>query len=203
MFLKEGFDGFVSKPVEIEELERVLKQVLPKSSISFVDASEIAEEDTSVKDKIPQEASSKPAAEKDPMEELKKSGIDTVAGISYCVGDVDFYRSLLIQFATESADKMAAMKNYYSVRDWHNYEILVHALKSTSKMIGIAALSEKAKALEQAAKEDNEEYILDNHEQMLMDYNRVTADIKELLLSDDEEDEVFEFEPESNGGDKV
>ena len=203
MFLKEGFDGFVSKPVEIEELERVLKQVLPKSSISFVDASEIAEEETPVKDEIPQEASSKPAAEKDPMEELKKSGIDTVAGISYCVGDVDFYRSLLIQFATESADKMAAMKNYYSVRDWHNYEILVHALKSTSKMIGIAALSEKAKALEQAAKEDNEEYILDNHEQMLMDYNRVTADIKELLLSDDEEDEVFEFEPESNGGDKV
>ena len=33
MFLSEGFDGFVSKPIEIEELERVLKQVLPKSLI--------------------------------------------------------------------------------------------------------------------------------------------------------------------------
>ena len=35
MFLSEGFDGFVSKPIEIEELERVLKQVLPKSLLSF------------------------------------------------------------------------------------------------------------------------------------------------------------------------
>ncbi|MCR5093164.1 MAG: response regulator, partial [Lachnospiraceae bacterium] len=35
MFLSEGFDGFVSKPVEIPELERVLRRVLPESAVTF------------------------------------------------------------------------------------------------------------------------------------------------------------------------
>ena len=35
MFMSVGFDGFVSKPIETLELERVLKKVLPKSSISY------------------------------------------------------------------------------------------------------------------------------------------------------------------------
>ena len=202
MFLAEGFDGFVSKPVEIEELERVLKQVLPKSALSYVDDNGTIEE-------VPDEPATEPvpvsSEEKDFMSELRKSGIDTDAGLKYCVGDKEFYKSLLIQFATESADKIGSMKKYYNVRDWHNYEILVHALKSTAKMIGIADLSEKAKALEQAAKGNEESFILDHHEQMVRDYGRITADIREQLLSgdSDEEDDVFEFEPESNGGDKV
>lgn len=35
MFISEGFDGFVSKPIEFEELERVLKKVLPKDVIRY------------------------------------------------------------------------------------------------------------------------------------------------------------------------
>lgn len=37
MFFREGFDEFVSKPIEPLELERVLRKVLPKSSVIFVD----------------------------------------------------------------------------------------------------------------------------------------------------------------------
>ncbi len=205
MFLSEGFDGFVSKPVEIEELERVLKQVLPKSAISFVDANG---NEASVQEE-PVAEEPVPAPEltpgKDFIAELKKSGIDTEGGLKYCVGDKDFYKSLLIQFATESADKIAAMKKHYTSRDWHNYEILVHALKSTSKMIGIYDLSEKAKSLEMAAKNNEENYILDNHEQMIRDYGRITANIRELLLTEDSggDDDVLEFAPESEGGDQA
>ena len=134
MFLAEGFDGFVSKPIEIDELERVLKQVLPKSAISFVDADGVAEE---ISDEPEEAVNSAPVNEKDFITELRKSGVDTEAGLKYCVGDKDFYKSLLIQYSTESGDKIASMKKYYKIRDWHNYEILVHALKSTSKMIGV------------------------------------------------------------------
>ncbi|MCR5753583.1 MAG: response regulator, partial [Acetatifactor sp.] len=35
MFIKEGFDGFISKPIELIEMERVLKKVLPKSLLSI------------------------------------------------------------------------------------------------------------------------------------------------------------------------
>ena len=203
MFLSEGFDGFVSKPIEIEELERVLKQVLPKSAISFVDADGMVD---ITPDEPEEDVKPEPVNEKDFITELRKSGIDTEAGLKYCVGDKEFYKSLLMQYATESAGKIASMKKYYKVKDWHNYEILVHALKSTSKMIGIADLSEKAKALEKAAKENEEHFILQNHESMIRDYGRIAGEIKSQLLTDDEDkpdDDVFEFEPESDGGDKV
>ncbi len=36
MFMEEGFDEFVSKPIETMTLERVLCKVLPKSSITYV-----------------------------------------------------------------------------------------------------------------------------------------------------------------------
>ena len=203
MFLSEGFDGFVSKPIEIEELERVLKQVLPKSAISFVDADGLVD---ITPDEPEEEIKPEPLNEKDFITELRKCGIDTEAGLKYCVGDKDFYKSLLMQFAAESAGKIASMKKYYTVRDWHNYEILVHALKSTSKMIGITGLSEKAKALEKAAKESDETFILQNHDAMIRDYGRIAGEIKSQFLTDDEDkpdDDVFEFEPESDGGDKV
>ncbi len=201
MFLSEGFDGFVSKPVETDELERVLRQVLPKSAITYVDA------EGNVEDFEPEEEepAPPPVEEKDFIKELRKKGIDTDAGLQYCVGDKDFYKSLLIQFASEATDKIASMKNYYSLHDWHNYEILVHALKSTAKMIGISDLSEKAKALEMASKENEEGFILEHHEDMIRDYGRITTDIRENLLEEEseEDDDIFEFEPESEGGDKA
>ena len=204
MFLAEGFDGFVSKPIEIDELERVLKQVLPKSAISFVDADGVIEDISDEPEEAPKPA---PVNEKDFITELRKSGVDTEAGLKYCVGDKDFYKSLLIQYSTESGDKIASMKKCYKLKDWHNYEILVHALKSTSKMIGVIDLSEKAKALEKAAKENEENFILANHEAMIRDYGHIAGDIKNQLLTDDEDkpgdDDVFEFEPEDDGGDKV
>ena len=203
MFLAEGFDGFVSKPIEIAELERVIKQVLPKSAISFVDADGLTE----IYPDEPEDIKPAPVNEKDFITELRKSGVDTEAGLKYCVGDKDFYKSLLIQYSTESGDKIASMKKYYQLKDWHNYEILVHALKSTSKMIGVTGLSEKAKALEKAAKENEENYILENHEAMIRDYGRIAGEIRNQLLSEDEDnpgdDDVFEFEPENDGGDKV
>ena len=199
MFLSEGFDGFVSKPVEIEELERVLKQVLPKSAITYEEkyADINIEEEPEA-----EEVKAEPAvSDEDVFAKLKKIGIDTDAGIKYCVGDQEFYKSLLIQFANESAEKIPSLKKFFHEHDWHNYEIIVHALKSTSKMIGIMDLSEEAKALEMAAKEQKEEFITDNHDQVMMDYSRYAAEIKEKLnVGSDEDDEVFEFEPEDEGG---
>ena len=199
MFLAEGFDGFVSKPVEIEELERVLKQVLPKSAITYEEKyADISIEEEPEPEEVKAEEK---ISDEDVFAQLKKIGIDTDAGIKYCVGDKEFYKSLLLQFANETSEKIPSLKKFFHEHDWHNYEIIVHALKSTSKMIGIMDLSEEAKALEMAAKEQKAGFITENHEQVLMDYSRYAAEIKEKLnAGSDDDDEVFEFEPEDEGG---
>ncbi|MBO4496235.1 MAG: response regulator [Clostridiales bacterium] len=183
MFLSEGFDGFVSKPIEIEELERVMRQVLPKSMVSM---EEIREEDTVPVDfesmrskpdiKVVNAASIK--------EYLKGYDIDTKIGMKYCMDDFQFYKDLLIQFALEADEKSPLITRYYESGDWHNYEILVHALKSTAKMIGAEKLSEDAKALEMAAKENREEYIAENHYSAMSEYATVVKGISEFLEED-------------------
>ncbi len=35
MFMEEGFDGFIAKPINIGEFERVMKNVLPEEMIRY------------------------------------------------------------------------------------------------------------------------------------------------------------------------
>jgi CheY-like chemotaxis protein len=35
MFMKEGFDGFVAKPIDTGEFERVMKNVLPDEMVRY------------------------------------------------------------------------------------------------------------------------------------------------------------------------
>ncbi|MCR5233409.1 MAG: response regulator [Lachnospiraceae bacterium] len=35
MFINEGFDGFVAKPIELSDFERVMKNILPESAVSY------------------------------------------------------------------------------------------------------------------------------------------------------------------------
>ncbi|MBR3033164.1 MAG: response regulator [Clostridiales bacterium] len=203
MFLSEGFDGFVSKPIETEELERVMRTVLPKTMVTM----ELV--DTETLNKVDYEAMRKSSDDEDFVVDattikklLKPTGIDTRAGMKYCMEDFEFYKSLLLQFASESDEKIPLMGRYYESSDWKNYEILVHALKSTAKMIGAGDLSEEAKALEMAAKEEKEEFIAENHYALMTHYGKVAKVIKDVL-GEKEEEEILEFDPmDEEGGEK-
>ena len=35
MFMKEGFNGFIAKPIDIAEFERVMRNVLPEEMITY------------------------------------------------------------------------------------------------------------------------------------------------------------------------
>ena len=39
MFMREGFDGFIAKPIDIMEFERDMKRLLPESSITYAERS--------------------------------------------------------------------------------------------------------------------------------------------------------------------
>ena len=185
MFLREGFDEFISKPIETLELERILKKVLPKSSISFVDKDErkvLLQEGEArgkqgiLKEESPAEDQGE-ASEDDTMKMLESAGIKTHSGIQYCGGDKDFYGELLTKFAKDAKTKAEEINEFFQKEDMDNYGILVHALKSTAKMIGANVLSEQAKQMEDAAKKHDEEYIKDNHAELLAQYKQLVGSI--------------------------
>ena len=91
------------------------------------------------------------------------------------------------------------IEKHFDNKDLKNYEILVHALKSTSKMIGCMGLSEKAKSLEFAAKENREEFIAAEHRGIMDEYRTLSDGILSALgMPVPEESDVLEFEPENS-----
>ena len=62
-----------------------------------------------------------------------------------------FHETILRQYTEDAAEKEEALEEARKAGDEEDYEIMVHGLKSTSRMIGAVALSGMAKALEEDA----------------------------------------------------
>ncbi|MBO4338036.1 MAG: response regulator, partial [Lachnospiraceae bacterium] len=197
MFLSEGFDGFIPKPVEVSELERVLKHVLPRSAIVYEnvmdkkapaasDQNRAGDKDA-VMNKNADDQQAKASIEDgsqdvDAFSQLKDMDVDTAQGLSYCQNDASFYIEVLCEYAGNREKKAAELESYIASEDMENYAIRVHAVKSTSKMIGAMALSEQAKALEAAAKDDDRAYVLSAHIPFLKKYKDLMDEISELYM---------------------
>ena len=118
-------------------------------------------------------------AEKDVMQQLARiSELNVQTGIRYCLNR-EFYEEILKEYL--QSDKAAELEDYYAAGDWSNYKIVVHALKSTSLTIGAVSLSEEAKALEMAAKNGDEDYIVSQHQAVMEKYRELRAKLGEIL----------------------
>lgn len=186
MFIKAGFDGFVSKPIELIELERVLKRVLPDSLVT-VGKQEIKKDD-------------EPIDENSRFTELSELGIDVKKGMRFCQNDAEFYKTVLSQFASDAPVKVSGMKKYYREKDFKEYTILVHGLKGIAKTIGAVHLSEIALNLENASKEKEEDTINKYHDDMIEKYEALSKGLTDLLGESiiEENDDIMEFMPEGD-----
>ena len=189
MFRQAGFDGFVAKPVDMVELERVLKRVLPPALV-VANSNQPPKEDHSG------------IAPDDIFDRLKAIGVDTDTGMYYSQNDAEFYKTLLNQYVQESTAKKKTMEESLALGNLGDYAIQVHSIKSTSKMIGEMNLSEMAKELEEAAKRGDRAFVDKSHDAMLAVYERlldaIDPDRAASKVKEDTSDfdEILEFEPE-------
>ncbi|MBD5445514.1 MAG: response regulator [Lachnospiraceae bacterium] len=194
MFKNEGFTEFVPKPIERMVLERALRRVLPEQSIHYIecdeteaaapyaasdakkgiepDAEVVIASDTGVDEKTDIESDMESGAESDtPVNKLKKAGINVEIGLQYCSESEEFYMEMLKMFYEQSKDKKEEIYALYNEGNWEEYAVKVHALKSTSLMIGAEQLSDKAKVMEQAGKNGDDSYIRKNHSDLMESYD--------------------------------
>ena len=101
------------------------------------------------------------------LKSLGAFGIDTEAGIRYSAKDESFYQEMLTDFTDSLEEKLEAIKGCKEAGNLHEYEVLVHALKSNAKMIGATGLFENARAMEEAAKNGDIDHINKNHDNMV------------------------------------
>ena len=183
MLIAEGFQDFLSKPVEIASMHRILEKYLPdaKKIYDFEDdATDVQSGETVYNDHEhetvykqlhnPQAFVKEPGAET--AREDTAADIDEKQGALYCGSLEDFEDILKIHYEDyeENSRKIQA---FYDSKDWKNYVILVHGLKSSMKSVGIMKLSDMCLGLELAGKENRIDYILKNHDAMMAEYGRL------------------------------
>lgn len=204
-YLSEGFTDYLTKPVDSRALEQMLMKYLPSDKVQIRKKEEaIVGEKGEVK-----EPGKETGSEEDQYSPLREAGIDPSVGLEYCQKDDEFYTSLLLDYAEGAEPKISDFRKFFESRDWKNYSILVHALKSTSKMIGAVSLAETAARLEAAANDENGELIGRDHDHMMSQYEQAAAAIfsayaaeegkaRKLKMSEKEKEEceIMEFLPE-------
>ena len=105
--------------------------------------------------------------------------INLETGLKYCMDSKSFLNQMLTTFTDDK--RAEKIQEAYDLGDWKNYQILVHALKSTSLSIGAETLSEQAKELELAASDNNLDEIRARHGDLMVAYQEVRSEIKKWL----------------------
>ncbi len=162
MFINEGFNDFIAKPIEVSTLDKVLKTWLPKDLIC-----------APVVEKLPEEHRTLAKSEGGLISESK--------GLSYTGGSVDAYYDILSVYVKKGKEKLETIRNLYNSGNWKNYTIEVHALKSSSLGIGCTSLSELAKQLETAGKAEDYSIIHEHNNAMLDLYGKVVEEAERML----------------------
>ena len=144
MFLSEGLDDFIAKPIEVRILMTKLKEWLPPEKIQ----------------KPVNEPAYEAPVQTAPAEKagLKIGDLDTASAISL-LGTEKLYMTVLKEYYRVIRHKADLIRNYLKEENWKAYTIEVHALKSSSRQIGAMKLGEMAFALEKAGNALDTEYI--------------------------------------------
>lgn len=135
-YLKEGFDGFLSKPVEPDKLERMIFEMLPD---------ELLCEGVPVKEESKTETIEFPIID----------GVDFALGRLHFPTDEDLLESfgMLHRVLKSEAGKLEEFyENIASDEGLNRYRIQVHSMKNSAALVGIVTLAGMSKVLEDAAR---------------------------------------------------
>ncbi|MCL2099279.1 MAG: transporter substrate-binding domain-containing protein [Oscillospiraceae bacterium] len=163
MFLENGFDDFMSKPIDTVLLNSVLGRWLPKNK----------QENFSLEDLPP----AFPAV----TDAIIIKGIDTAAGVIRSGSNPNLYLDALAAFYEDGVKRMSEIIHCLESEDIALYAVHVHGIKGAAMVIGADELAESAKALELAAKAEDTDYIKANTDDFITVFKTILLNINETL----------------------
>jgi len=168
MFERSGFNGYISKPIEIPKLAAVLERWIPKEKQILQKEEKPASAETA-------------ATAADSSANMKIEGVDTAKGLEMMHGNAKIYMRIMGVFHKSGPEKINEIKNALSAGDLRLYTTYVHGLKSALASIGATELSAAALALEMAGREENRKYIDEHTPMFISGLESLLANIGEFL----------------------
>jgi CheY-like chemotaxis protein len=185
MFLSNGFDGFISKPIAIQEVIKVLNEWLPPEKIEIREEPAAAENDET-------ETDSEFLSALDRIDE-----INAEIGLTHVSGMEDMYLETIELFNRKIVPDCINMYDKLNYGDINGFAILVHGVKSELSTIGAMSLSETALRLEMAAKGNDFDFCVQRFPVFRNKLLKLNKDLSAVLQ------EHAETKKEKTGGDKA
>jgi CheY-like chemotaxis protein len=164
MFLGQGFNDYLSKPISRSKLDEILVRWIPPEKQQPIAAPDAADA---------------PAAPTD----LSIEGVDTSQGVAMLGGSRDGYLEVLGIFCQDAAQRLEGLRKTpgSGKEELHAFTTQVHALKSASASIGAAGVSQQAAALEAAGRNEDLGAIGEHLEKFCADLEALVHNIRAAL----------------------
>jgi PAS domain S-box-containing protein len=166
MFLENGFNEFISKPIDTVKLNSVLERFIVKSKQkNLSDTGNITI----------------PSIELEMKPPIDIEGLNINKGIAISSGSLEYYMETLVTFIEDCTERIDMLKSCLENGDMKLYSTCVHAIKSAAKNVGADKISEFAYELEIASKKNDTVTIGKLNDEFLTELNELLGAIKEAL----------------------
>lgn len=165
--LKKGFDEYIGKPFDVKKLENIILQFVPEDKIIFEEVKTVDDD-------------SKDNEMLCDLEE-KLPNLDVRTGASYCDNDATEFLEILKIVYDFGEKRIDELQGFRLNKDYKNFTILVHSLKSNAKNIGAMEAAQMAQELENAGNNGNYDYIEEYCDEFLETYSEIIKSIHSVL----------------------
>ena len=131
---------------------------------------------------------------------LVNNNVDVKGSLEFW-GDIDSYNENLLEFKDSLEEKLNNLNYYKETKDWENYAIIAHSMKSEAKYLGFKNEAEVFLAHELKGKENDSDYIINNYNTLVESVNKITNllneyfhdDNKKIILIADDSNIILNF----------
>lgn len=159
IFLNNGFQDYLTKPMDMRALEKILKKYIPHEMIQYINTEN------------PEAA---------PGKEIVIPNVDVERGLSNYGNSRSQYFNILKYIYDDGAEQIERMQDQIDAMDSERLSFEVHALKGLADGIGADELRDMAKAIESEIKE-GETPSPEETGKLLYEYELLLANIKFTL----------------------
>jgi len=166
--IKAGFTDYLTKPVNVRDMENILLKYLPAEKIIRISDASAENNNNNNSDRIIPEG----------IEQIEY--LDISKGIEYC-GDEEEYMEALDIFRESVEKKAGKLEQCFKKNDMEAFSLLVHSLKSSAGSIGFTELSDRAGELEEAAQNGDTDTVRQGIGELLRIYRFVGGKLDDVL----------------------
>jgi CheY-like chemotaxis protein len=172
MFLENGIDDFLAKPIDVQKLDDMLEKWLPAEKC--------------VESARPQQKEDK---QEKPRAAISIPGVDVEAGLRNSGGTEAVYLDILSDFCRDAETRAGKILDALNAGDIKLYITLVHALKGAAWSIGAMETGDAAAVLEKSAENTNAELLKYKTDELLGTLRVLTSGIEAVVQKAAEDNE--------------